>query len=84
MKPIDETWTAEREQLVHDDGSQTPADWWIVKREPVGFVGSEFDEGRAKLVAAAPDMARLLVEYLQEGSMYPDAVDRALRKAGVR
>jgi hypothetical protein len=86
----EETWTAEPEQMADDDLNVTPAGWWNVKKTPGRYVGTEFGEAEAKLTAAAPDMARALLEVLaQMGSVEKmlvlrESIEDALKKAGVR
>lgn len=96
-KPWEETWTAERETLHGPNDEVTPADWWIVRKGSVRFVGSEYREDEAKLTAAAPDMAQLLLaiemvletadsmeDVYREVRDLRSTLDRVLEKAGVR
>lgn len=99
-KPWEETWTAERETLHGPNDEVTPADWWIVRKGSVRFVGSEYREDEAKLTAAAPDMVRVLLtleelfgnellvnrgdDAVRRFLGVAQALDAALHKAGVR
>lgn len=71
MKPWEETWRAEI--WTHDVGDPIWAIWTDAPREvvSVGVPFAEFDRNepeRAKLAAAAPEMARLLLELQWSGS----------------
>lgn len=78
----EETWEAKLGDCDPDDRGSIEI--WHVAFPDNHAVYLYDREDRAQLISAAPDMARLLIEYLEEGSMDPDAVARALRKAGVR
>lgn len=98
-KPWEETWAVEREDLIADDGTRSLAPWWNVSRSATSLVGTEFREEAAKLVAAAPDMARVLLDIewsAEEGRFCPSclhgrgeghsdacALKAALMKAGL-
>jgi hypothetical protein len=67
-KPREETWVAEEELLVDEYGHTEPAGWWIVTAEREGrsnCVADCIGERTAKLVAKAPEMARLLLKFIE-------------------
>ena len=92
VKPWEEAWTAAREEIDLEDDGEQPIEFWNVLNAEGELVCDLVGEPCAKLAAAAPDMARALlqlVETLGESnfSEYVELVSAAraaLEKAGVR
>lgn len=83
-KPWEDRWFVELETTDSDGEPCTPS--YLIRQEDGGerpLVAEAWSEASAKLAAAAPEMARLLREWMAEGSFDQRAVERALLRAGV-
>lgn len=82
--PLAETWALELED--HDSDGEPCEPSWLIRHEDGAerpIVAEAWSEPHARLASTAPELARLLLEYLEEGSMDPATVRRALERAGV-
>lgn len=85
MKAHEETWKADvNHGFVEDDTRNTVAETYAHPDSPIGHPSMA---SRTALIAAAPDMARALLEVINHAVPLPMGLDlaarAALKKAGV-
>lgn len=88
MKLYEETWSVDEDSVSLDEAWGVMATIRSDGGDTLMSLGGPSTAepadiaARARLAAAAPEMARLLQEWLAEGSLKTEDVERVLRKAG--